>query len=395
MSKPVTPEELDKGLPHILLRSRSIVNYLAATSSNDYLRARFQLNDDGDNTYQCVSTIYTPDTQYITGENNKSEAYLDISDISLTMSKYHTNRYVFASMMNLGGRITYYLNGEPNIEDVNFAKEVLNVYGDNEQLVDVNVREFDNLIWFQADDGNNYAVYSETFRNPKMKYMEISYWNLRRAKIITTRPPPVGAFQYKDNWYIWDKPEAEYEGDDAFNYRDMIYLPIEQEEKLDVPKLNSRWIKINGIQFKSSDLRLFYNTYLYDTLVNTGESEIELPNLPLKDLRLLRDVFTGIVSLLYFYENCSKYAYELLSGKRTMLDIFDLKVARRLICSQFRFGIPLREQIAGLKYNFTKRIKIPVTGTATIPSARILSNIVQELGEIGRLDELIQIAKEP
>lgn len=117
---------------------------------------------------------------------------------------------------------------------------------------------------------------------------------------------------------------------------------------LEVPKLQQRYVSINGVSFKTSDLRLFYNTWLYDTLVKTGEKDIVLPNISIDDLKLLRDVLTGNASMLYVYHRLSDYTYRLISGDRTMFDVYDGLGFRHLIDMGYDIGLPLVDQLTTL-----------------------------------------------
>jgi len=128
-----------------------------------------------------------------------------------------------------------------------------------------------------------------------------------------------------------------------------IFTELEAEEELHVAISNFKYITLHGICFLASDLRLFYNSFLYDTIVGTGEANFDLPNLSLKDLRLMRDVLAGRISFLYFYSNLSAYAYAQLSAKRTLLDIYDFIPARYYIDHAYVIGVPLRQQLKAIQ----------------------------------------------
>lgn len=160
-------------------------------------------------------------------------------------------------------------------------------------------------------------------------------------------------------------------------YETTNHVALRDEDKLEVPRLErlsptgalavqGKYIKINGISFLSADLRLLYNTFLFETLVMTGEDSINLPNVSLEDLRSLRDVFNGMKSIGEL--GLSSYTAKQLSGDRTMLDIYDLILAKMYIDRAFSIGVPLRQQLAN--------IKIP-----------------QNVGTIVRLEELVRISQ--
>lgn len=147
------------------------------------------------------------------------------------------------------------------------------------------------------------------------------------------------------------------------------YQPAYEEEELKVPQLKHRWVRINGISFLSSDLRLLYNTFLFDTLATTGESDVTLPGFTVQDLVLLRELFTGMSPLIYVYQRLSNYAYSQLSGQRTLFNLYDQIVVRILIDQNYSIGVRFRDQL--------KSIKVP-----------------EDLGKLVRLEELVGIASE-
>lgn len=157
------------------------------------------------------------------------------------------------------------------------------------------------------------------------------------------------------------------------------YTSRVEEPPLELPKLRHKYIKINGISFNSLDLVLLYNTFLLETLVATQEPEVTLPLMPLKDLKLLKDVFTGHTSLNYAYTHFSEYTYRQLSGGRTMLNIYELIIARRAIDRFFDLGLPLRIQLASIKLSY------PL-------APRSFSQGLEQEISISRLEELINLS---
>lgn len=365
-----TPTELDKGLPVFLTSSRSVINYLAATDAeNVYLQGRFQQDDRSDKDMQRLSTIYLSRYQ---GDTNPDiqvpeELWDDLKDLTFLISKSHPDRPIFLNIIGLSSNIFYYVDSEFNKNSDEFIANIFGIKDDSEGYYQSTI--IDHIELYEASDDFRYFVYIEPFKDVRMTTMPLKHWNLRRAIQYQAGMDKSKVFNYMDTAYIPDASEEDYEDESEINPSNAIFIALEEEPKLEVPYLKHKRIKINGIEFKSSDLRLFYGSWLYNTLVNTGESNIVMPKFGVFWLRMLRDIFNGLDNLLNFYIRCPLYVYSILSGDRTLLDIFDLKVVRRLICSQFRFGIPLREQIADMdpqKYY---------------------------LGEIGRLDELIEISK--
>lgn len=157
--------------------------------------------------------------------------------------------------------------------------------------------------------------------------------------------------------------------EEGFSVDDRIqYFKLQEEDQIQPVRLIHNYITINGVAFSSRDIALLYNTPLVTTFLSQGDQHIELPQLDHRDLRLLQSLFSGRISLLYFYENASNYMYSLLSFERTMLDIFDLKHARYFIVGNYNLGMPLREQLTEISY-------------------------FKGLGKISRLDELVEIAE--
>lgn len=213
------------------------------------------------------------------------------------------------------------------------------------EAADMTVDLVPNTKWYQDTNLVGRVLYEEFFRDEKIGEMKLSYWNLK--KVVPVFQIPGEPFKPPED----DKPEDKYEFDNpkkSVNEYGMLYAPLEEESELQIRDLKHRYIRINGIEFRSLDLKLFYNTFIWDTLIMTQEQSINLPLIPLTDIHLLRDLFNGRVSLLYFYEKIDKYTYLQFSGKRTMLDIFDFLPARRLIIEQFRIGIRLKEQIRNI-----------------------------------------------
>lgn len=214
--------------------------------------------------------------------------------------------------------------------------------------------------------------YSVTQANEE--YDEKKQYNLRyNSEIIRFNVVPhnVG----KNVFAIWDLGQSMlFATKGSLKYQQnlpKVFAELEPEPELVVPKLNYKYISINGISFKSADLRLFYNTWLYQTLVSTNAQEIELPNFSLIHLKLLKAVVTGVDPIGFISLNLSKYELAILSGPRTMLDICEMPEVESMMKRMwYNSGLPLREQLSKL------------------PDSR------NNIDQIKRLTELIRIAKE-
>jgi len=226
--------------------------------------------------------------------------------------------------------------------------------------------------------------YVPTLRNERLLNAMLEYWNLERWYVPDfkneyaeqmirqmaggqyVRGNMIRQINAKD--YIRDDTnEGDYIYEDyRVRSKDTIYQDIDEEFALDTSLKQSK-VNINGVEFKSEDIKLLYNTHLFDLIKMSDESNFDLPGVSLKDLRLLRDAFEGRISLLYMYENISDYMYAQISNERSMMDIFEFLPARYFILSAYSLGLPLRQQLLQVKY--------------------------EDLGTIGRLDELIAIAR--
>lgn len=160
--------------------------------------------------------------------------------------------------------------------------------------------------------------------------------------------------------------------EDQEDLRKHIYKYVEElepESELIVPKLKYKYISINGISLKSADLRLFYNTWLFDILASTDVQEIELPNLTLSNIKAMRDLFNGNIEFNTFLKQASNYQLAILTGPRTMLDLYDFIDARIMMANFEDTKWLLREQLG--------KIQFP-----------------EKWGKVKRLDELVNVAKE-
>jgi len=211
-------------------------------------------------------------------------------------------------------------------------------------LYTININELENSHQLY-DKTKNYGAQNILFGKPQ---------EIKEAYVVAS----LGIYSHSPGTRLVISPITAYQ-----------YVPIYEEASLTVPYLNYKYIRINGVSFLSRDLRLLYNTFLFETLFFTNESDITFPTLKCSDLLLLKDMFTGMSPMLYVYEHLSDYAYNQLSGDRTMFALYDEVVVRIAIDKAYLPGTSLRDQFK----------------QATIP---------EELGRVVRLDELIRIASE-
>lgn len=106
------------------------------------------------------------------------------------------------------------------------------------------------------------------------------------------------------------------------------------------PKIQPKYVSINGIDFLSGDLTIFCNTLFYNIVEyqSRSTSQIEMPYLTINDLYLLRDYLKGRIMLGVLYRDLSTRGYEYLSGKNSLLEMSELYGVRYAIDSAFSFG---------------------------------------------------------
>lgn len=217
--------------------------------------------------------------------------------------------------------------------------------------------------------------YIHFYRDPTMRNLKGSYWNMRmvmitKAEVVMIPKGELEAKGYKKSDILGTDYNTPYGIDERLDRaivlrKDIsiselmairpdpdegqvwrIYIQPQEETPLKHFMLKHKYISINGVRFNSRDILLLYNTTLVDILLSQDEQDIELPNMDSRDLRLLQSLFAGRISMLYFYEHSSKYTYSLLSGKRTMLELFDMLTSRDMIIKGYRVGTPLRVQLS-------------------------------------------------
>lgn len=116
------------------------------------------------------------------------------------------------------------------------------------------------------------------------------------------------------------------------NKVDQVVTPVRYEFK---------YVKINGVNFSSQDLSIFYNTALHEALIRLDtNTELDMPLLLPADIFLMRELVKGRCCLSYFYQNITKYCYGLLSGDNTLLAKYELKPE---INNELDIGVPMRE----------------------------------------------------
>lgn len=258
--------------------------------------------------------------------------------------------------------------------------------------LDGRVAEYFHPGWGEEDI--SYLYYNDYFRDSKMSNMPLKHWNLGivsigRKDMELVALSDLGSRGYDESdivgRFVKHLDKVSYvevrkktlsddsipvgEGTNLEEPTNNTYVELEEEEPLMPITLKYSYVTINGVSFNSRDIALLYNTPLATTFLSQDDQHIELPRLDHRDLRVLQSLFSGRISLLYFYENASDYMYSLLSFERTMLDVFDLVFARQIILCGYRLGVPLREQLAELDYS------------------------KYGVGKVSRLDELISEAR--
>jgi hypothetical protein len=102
-----------------------------------------------------------------------------------------------------------------------------------------------------------------------------------------------------------------------------IPAPIIRKDTYDlhVTELPKGNIKINGIEFKSKDLIIFYNTQFYDITTSLNEKDITIPYIKLDDLRLIKDLLEGRIMVQTFSRSLSEGGVVFFGGDRTFYQL--------------------------------------------------------------------------
>lgn len=191
-------------------------------------------------------------------------------------------------------------------------------------------------------------------------YMEERYRLAGTRERTETIPPDDMEFQY-----LFEGMEPRYgtRNELAKRIGNNYYLPIyrsregfTKQEIKKIPALELTeetimmlrlYVTINGIEFRSRDLRVFYGTLFYSIVEYQSRSTsiIDMPYLTQSDLESMRDFLNGRIMLETFYYGLSDQAYEYLSGRATLLEFSEIRPVRDDFNNSFRFGLPLREVV--------------------------------------------------
>jgi len=120
------------------------------------------------------------------------------------------------------------------------------------------------------------------------------------------------------------------------------------EYPLDVYFIAFANIIINGMNFRSSDLIIFYNTQFYDlitALTKAGESQINLSYISIKDIELMRELLEGRIMPQTFRQELSKNGVVFLGGNRTFYQLTERSDGLQALNSMFSFGRRFVQQI--------------------------------------------------
>lgn len=150
-----------------------------------------------------------------------------------------------------------------------------------------------------------------------------------------TNPPEDPFYTLQEIYKI--EPESEYID---FNHKN-------DEYDLKIEPILHPIVRVNGITFKSADLIIFYNTQFYDlvSFISHNTTDIEIPYISLKDLKLMRDLLEGRIMVQTFRDSLSPTGVVFLGGDRTFYQLSQSTLPLLSLNSVFSFGKRFIEQL--------------------------------------------------
>ena len=127
--------------------------------------------------------------------------------------------------------------------------------------------------------------------------------------------------------------------------------PKTSDYPLHVDSIAFTRIKINGVEFKSDDLKLFYNTQFYDLvtcLTKTGQQDISISYIRIADLIIIKDLLEGRIMAQTFRRELSPQGVVFFGGDRTFYQLTQYATSLLVINSVFSFGKRFLHQLKGL-----------------------------------------------
>lgn len=120
------------------------------------------------------------------------------------------------------------------------------------------------------------------------------------------------------------------------------YDYLKDYELPEIQYIRPKRVKINGIEFKSSDLIMFRNTLFYNLVERvvtlSQSSDVVIPYVSVADLYLIRDFLKGRIMFGVLYQGLSQQGYEYLSGQGTLLEMAETARYREDIDINFQLG---------------------------------------------------------
>lgn len=193
--------------------------------------------------------------------------------------------------------------------------------------------------YFYRSNASSYTVFADLNLTDPNLY-ERTY-RLERAKNTAftqfhpTNPPEDPMYTLEGIYKV--SPESKYVD---FNKK-------RDEYELQVEPIPHTIVRINGIQFRSADLRIFYNTQFYDlvSFISKESSNVEIKYVSLKDLKLVRDLLEGRIMVQTFRDSLSPQGVVFFGGDRTFYQLSQATLPLLSLNSVFSFGKRFTEQL--------------------------------------------------
>lgn len=135
-------------------------------------------------------------------------------------------------------------------------------------------------------------------------------------------------------------------------------LDMREEYHLEVHNIPFHRVRINGIEFKRDELKVLYNTQLYDLtlyLTTLGSSDITISYVSTADLKLFKDLLAGRLMCQTFRDSLSKQGVTFMGGDRTFFQLTQLNQSLLELNSVFSFGKPFLLQLEEANKNELER----------------------------------------
>jgi len=179
---------------------------------------------------------------------------------------------------------------------------------------------------FNMNEPSEYLINPNAYRQ---KYLAMRDLSSTRTKKIQPSTVPQDSHHFLNDIFGVSSEDIA---------RELKHKP--DEYPLQVSPIKFKRVKVNGIEFESSDLRLFYNTQFYDlvsSLTNSGEQDISISYISIADLKVIKDFLMGRLMPQAFRQELSPQGTIFLGGDRTFWQL--TTVSETLFTFNFIFNL--------------------------------------------------------